>query len=155
MSDGVYPQVFGRSKKLSQTKFFDPSTPSVRKGNSGGKGKKRRKEKTDENSGHYVIASIRPPERHCPNDDRWNAPRSCQKSQVDMLFGLALVMLRGWINWDFSQLFTHKLVHLLSCEYVLLLSFEDFPCRVVLQAMLPCSAGYDLKMKITINLKTE
>ena len=26
---GVYPQVFGRSKQLSQNKFFDPSTPSL------------------------------------------------------------------------------------------------------------------------------
>ena len=40
-------------------KFFDPSTLSVRKGNSGEE-KKRRKEKTDENSGNYVIASSRP-----------------------------------------------------------------------------------------------
>ena len=28
---GVYPQVFGRSKQLSLNKFFDPSTPSMRK----------------------------------------------------------------------------------------------------------------------------
>ena len=57
----VYPLVFGRSKQLSLNKFFDPSTPSMRKGRNGGNGKK--KEKTDENSGHYVIASSRPPER--------------------------------------------------------------------------------------------
>ena len=49
-------------------KFFDPSTPSMRKGRDGGKkrgGKRGGKEKemTDENSGHYVIASSRPPKR--------------------------------------------------------------------------------------------
>ena len=45
-------------------KFFDPSTPSMRKGRDGGKktGKKNgKKEKTHENSDHYVIASSRPP----------------------------------------------------------------------------------------------
>ena len=44
----------------------------MRKGRDGGKktGKKPSK-KTDENSGHYVIASSRPPER-------WNAARSRQ-----------------------------------------------------------------------------
>ena len=36
---GAYPLVFGRSGQLSQNKFFDPSTPSVRKGNSGENGK--------------------------------------------------------------------------------------------------------------------
>ena len=38
---GVYPEVFGRSKQLSLNKFFDPSTPSMGKGNS--EGKERRK----------------------------------------------------------------------------------------------------------------
>ena len=62
------PLVFGRSKQLSLNKFFDPSTPSMRKGRDGGKREKKRnwrkkKEKTDENSGHYVITSSRPPER--------------------------------------------------------------------------------------------
>ena len=77
MSDGVwkgvYPLVFGHSKQLSLNKFFDPSTPSMRKGRDRGKKKtgkktkknmkKKRKKNTDENSGHYVIASSRPPER--------------------------------------------------------------------------------------------
>ena len=42
---GVYPWVFGRSKQLSQNKFFDPSTPSMRKGRHGEKtgGKKGKK----------------------------------------------------------------------------------------------------------------
>ena len=35
--NGVYPQVFGHSKQLSLNKFFDPSTPSMRKGREGGK----------------------------------------------------------------------------------------------------------------------
>ena len=47
---GVYPCVFGRSKQLSLNKFFDPSTPSMRKGCNGEK-------KNGENSGHFVIAS--------------------------------------------------------------------------------------------------
>ena len=29
---GMYPQVFGRSRQLLLNKFFDPSTPSMRKG---------------------------------------------------------------------------------------------------------------------------
>ena len=40
---GVYPQVFGRSKQLSLNKFFDPSTPSMRKGCNGEKNRKKRK----------------------------------------------------------------------------------------------------------------
>ena len=52
---GVYPYVFGRAKQLLKDKFFDPSTPSMRKW--------ERKEKTDENSGHYIIASSGPPKR--------------------------------------------------------------------------------------------
>ena len=54
---GVYPWVFGRSKQLSLNKFFDPSTPSKRKGRDGEKNGGRKKEKTDDYSGHYVIAS--------------------------------------------------------------------------------------------------
>ena len=37
---GVFPLDFGRVKQLSQNKFFDPSTPSMRKGRDGGNGKK-------------------------------------------------------------------------------------------------------------------
>ena len=68
MADGVwkcvYPKVFGRFKQLSLNKFFDRSTPSMRKGRDGGEknrkkngenGGEKRKKKTDENSGHYVI----------------------------------------------------------------------------------------------------
>ena len=41
------------------------------------KKKKKEKEKNGVFSGHYVIASSLPPERLRPNDDRWNAARSC------------------------------------------------------------------------------
>ena len=48
---GVYPQIFGHSKQLSLNKFFDVSTPSMRKGRDGGEkkggetgGKKERKD---------------------------------------------------------------------------------------------------------------
>ena len=53
----------------------------MRKVDDGEKKKKRRRkeeEKNDVFSGHYVIASSLPPERLRPNDDRWNAARSCQ-----------------------------------------------------------------------------
>ena len=38
---GVYPQIFGRSCQLSLKKFFDPSTPSMRKVDDGKRKKKR------------------------------------------------------------------------------------------------------------------
>ena len=64
---GVYPWVFGHSKQLSLYKFFDPSTPSMRKVDAGKRKEKKEKKKEKENndvySGHYVIASSRPPER--------------------------------------------------------------------------------------------
>ena len=60
-------RVWKGSKQLSLNKFFDPSTPSMRKGREGEKNRGKNKgwgeEKTDENSGHYVIASSRPPKR--------------------------------------------------------------------------------------------
>ena len=67
---GVYPLVFGRSKQLLLNMFFDPSISSMSKGRDGekkrgeknGKKKRGKKEKTDGNSGHYVVASSRPPE---------------------------------------------------------------------------------------------
>ena len=43
-----------------------------------GEKKEKKKEKNGVFSGHYVIASSLPPERLSPNDDRWNAARSCQ-----------------------------------------------------------------------------
>ena len=43
---------------------------------------KKKKEKNGIFSGHYVIASSLPPERLRPNDDRWNAARSCQLAHL-------------------------------------------------------------------------
>ena len=40
---GVSPQFFGRSCQLSLNKFFDPSTPSMRKVDNGEKEKKKNK----------------------------------------------------------------------------------------------------------------
>ena len=45
------------------------------------KRKKKKKEKNVVFSGNYVIASSLPSERQRPNDDRWNAARSCQYLQ--------------------------------------------------------------------------
>ena len=99
---GVYPKVFGHSKQLSLNKFFDPSTPSMRKGRDGEKktGKKNRKkkrEKTDENSGHYVIASSRPPERR-PLERRTLAPKSLGMSANSKPKGQASARLI--LVWD-------------------------------------------------------
>ena len=51
---GVYPWVFRHSKQLSQNKFFDPSTLSMRKVDDGEekKEKKKREENNDVYSGH-------------------------------------------------------------------------------------------------------
>ena len=76
----VYPQVFGHFKQLSLNKFFDPSTPSMRKVDDGEKKrkKKKRKEKKKEKNvvfiGHYTSL----PAVDRPNVDLWNAARSCQ-----------------------------------------------------------------------------
>ena len=40
--------------------------------------KEKKKKKNGVFSGHYVIASSLPPKRLRPNDNRWNAARSCQ-----------------------------------------------------------------------------
>ena len=70
--------------QLSLNKFLDASAPSMRKVDDGEKKEKKKKKKEKEKngvfSGHYVIASSLPPERLRPNDDRWNAARSCQYS---------------------------------------------------------------------------
>ena len=49
----VQSQVIGPSDQLSLNKFFDPSTPSMRKVDDGGeKRKKRKEENNDVFSGH-------------------------------------------------------------------------------------------------------
>ena len=50
---GVYLQVQGHSRQLSLNKFFDPSTPSMRKVDDGEEKKeKKKKENNDVYSGH-------------------------------------------------------------------------------------------------------
>ena len=53
MADGVY-KVFGHSKQLLLNKFFDPSTPSMRKGRDGANGKKM-------DRFLFAIANLEPP----------------------------------------------------------------------------------------------
>ena len=65
---GVYPQIFGHSKQLLLNKFFDPSTPSMRKVDD-----REKKRKDCGFSGHYVIASSRPP-KHRPLERRTLVP---------------------------------------------------------------------------------
>ena len=79
----VYPEVFGHSKQLSLNKFFDPSTPSMRKGRDGGTGKKTGKKKRRMKIvATTLLASSLEPERRRTNADRWNAARSCQLSKI-------------------------------------------------------------------------
>ena len=61
MADGVW-KVFGRCKQLSQNKFFDPSTQSMRKGCSGGKKEKKRLMR--------IVATTSLQAVDCLNDDR-------------------------------------------------------------------------------------
>ena len=74
------PQNGGRgSKQLSLNKFFDPSTPSMRKGRDGeekktGKKKKKRQMK--------IVATTSLPAVDRPNADRWNAARSRQLTEI-------------------------------------------------------------------------
>ena len=42
---GVQPEVIGRSDQLSLNEFFDPSTPSTRKGDDGETGGEKRRKK--------------------------------------------------------------------------------------------------------------
>ena len=51
---GLYPKVFGHFKQLSLNKFFDLTTPSMRKVDDG---EKKKKEKNVVFSGNYVITS--------------------------------------------------------------------------------------------------
>ena len=69
----------------------------MRKGRDGGKKKKagekgEKKEKTDENSGHYVIASSRPPKRR-PLERRTLAPISALKSVFGWIGDVFMIYL--------------------------------------------------------------
>ena len=56
--------------------------------------RKKREEKNGVFSGHYVIASSLPPKWLRPNDDRWNAARSCQNGN-NGCYGLTQQLLCG------------------------------------------------------------
>ena len=64
---GVYPRMFGHSKQFSLNKFFDPSTPSMRKGRDGGEMGKKGKRLM------IIVATTPLPAVNRPNADRWNA----------------------------------------------------------------------------------
>ena len=70
---GVYPKVFGHSKQLALNKFFDPSTPTMSKGDSGRNEEKKRKKTV-----MRIVATMSLPAVNCPNADRGNAACSCQ-----------------------------------------------------------------------------
>ena len=76
MAEGVwkdiYSQVFYHLSFLSEHSFYEKR--SLQRGKKWGK-KREKKEKTDENSGHYVIASSRPPKRR-PLERRTLAPKT-------------------------------------------------------------------------------
>ena len=75
MADGVWKGVIGRSRQFSLNKFFDRSNPSMRKVDDG---KKEKKEKKREKRMAFLVATMSLPAVYRPNDDRWNAARSCQ-----------------------------------------------------------------------------
>ena len=63
-----------------QNKFFDPSSPSMRKGRDGEKnrGKKRKRLM-------IIVATTLLPAVDRPSADRWDAPRSCQYSSAQRI----------------------------------------------------------------------
>ena len=65
------PRFFGHAKQLLLNKFFDPSTSSIRKGDSGEKQKEKKRLMT-------IVATTSLPAVDRPNTDHWNAPRSCR-----------------------------------------------------------------------------
>ena len=73
MADGVwkavYPQVLGRSRQLSLNKFFDPSTPSMRKVDDGEEKEKKEKEEKRKRMA-FLVATTPLPAVYRPNDDR-------------------------------------------------------------------------------------
>ena len=74
---GVYPKVFGHTKQLLLNKFFDPSTPSMRKGCDGRKKTGKKRVEITKRMVKIVATTSLPAVDH-PNADRWNAARSCQ-----------------------------------------------------------------------------
>ena len=78
---GVYPQVFGHSKQLSKYKFFDPSTPSMRKGRDGGE--KRENYRGKKKILMEIVATTSLPAVDRLNANCWNPAclRQNQKNQ--------------------------------------------------------------------------
>ena len=79
---GVCPQFFGRFRQLSLNKFFDLSTPSMRKGRDGGTEKTEKKgggEREKKKRRMKIVATTSLLAVDRPNTDRWNAARSRQK----------------------------------------------------------------------------
>ena len=68
------------------SKFFDPSTPSMRKGRDGEKREKKKKKtgkkKKKEKRRMKIVATTSLPAVDRPNADRWNAARSRQKGHI-------------------------------------------------------------------------
>ena len=93
MADGVWKgvQVIGHSAQLSLNKFFDPSTPSMRKGDDGEK----------KNGGEKIMMKIvatnvvasRPPERRPTATATARAPTP-PRNRIDLL-GLTASLLAG------------------------------------------------------------
>ena len=96
--------------------------------------KMKRKEKNGVFSGHYVIASSLPPEQLHPNDDRWNAARSCQFTVYRNLFQIQKNACY-LVDMDISCLICSCLPRL--CNTVVIISdkcealwtFSNFPFR--------------------------
>ena len=86
---GVYPWVFGHSKKLSQNKFFDPSTPSMRKGRDGGEKNGEGKTRKNKKRLMITVATTSLPAVDRPNPDRWSAAFSCQNISLKALVAIA------------------------------------------------------------------
>ena len=67
------------AKQLLLNKFFDPSTPSMRKGRDGGTGKKNGKKRKIRMK---IVATTSLPAVDRPNVNRWNAARSRQNQML-------------------------------------------------------------------------
>ena len=72
------PSTFSKQFFWSERSFYG----KVDNGKRNKKEKKEEKKKNGIFSGHFAIASSLPSERLRPNDDRWNAARSCQDLQI-------------------------------------------------------------------------
>ena len=119
---GVYPQVFGRSKQLSLNKFFDPSTPSMKKGCDGENGKVKQKTGKKEKRLMIILATSSLPAVDRPNADRWNAARSCQNNLHSR--GQLLVMgynqnyIENESQWQFTNCESNFLIPMYTSRII-------------------------------------